>query len=172
MTIKVTLFSALIAVMCSCGGPSKSVTAEHLPDRPVVATPEPAEDPDPTIRIVAQYAPCFPKGPTYHEMFENIALVKRLIRENDEEALTTLQANGMFVMLSPGTRFKLWDTTLWPHRYGTVKSKRFIGTLCTIESVNLVKRKDQQPDVSVQEEIAERERTMQGAREVLRKYGY
>jgi len=176
MIIKVTLLSALIAVMCSCGSPSKSVTAERVPDKPVgkppSPEPEPPEDPDPTIRIVAHDAPCFPKGPTYQDMFENMALVKRLARENDEEALTALQAKGVFVMLAPGTRFQVWDPSPWPHRYGIVRSKRFIGTVCTVESLNLIKRKDQPPDVSVQEEMAQRERVMRMAREALRKNGY
>jgi len=176
MPIKVALVSALITVMCSCGSPSKPVIAERLPDKPAVkpSSPEPelAEDPDPTIRIVAQDAPCFLSGgsTTLQAWFEDMALVKRLARENDEEALSTLQAKGMFVMLSPGTRFRDRGPA-WPHRYGKVESKRFIGTVCTIESFNLVKRKDQQPDVSTQEEIAQRERNMRIAREAIRKYG-
>jgi hypothetical protein len=169
MKIEIALMAALAAVLCSCGNSPKPQFTERVPDKAAVAVSEPVEDPDPAMRIVAQDAPCFPK---YNVMLDNIALVKRLASENDEEALTTLQAKGVFVMLSAGTRFKLVNTPPWPHRNGTVKSRRFIGTVGIIESFNLIKRKGQPPDVSVQQEISDRESNMRRAAEILRKNGY
>jgi hypothetical protein len=110
-TAKLMLFTALMLAVCACGNTPKPQIAQRQPDKQVVAAPEPAEDPDPNMRVVAQNAPCFSSdsGRTYKATFDNIALVHRLARDNDLEALSTLETRGIFVMLSPGTIFQTKD---------------------------------------------------------------
>ena len=179
MTSKVMLVAVLAAALCSCGNSSQSAPAGRLPDNPLIAlrVPEsgPTDDPDPTMRFVAKDAPCFPSdgGKTYRTAFDNISLVRRLARDNDQAALTTLEAKGVFVMLSPGTRFQTRERNEpFPYQYGDVRSKGFIGTHCVIESINLIKRKDAPREVSVEEEAAAYEKNNARIDAILRKNGF
>jgi hypothetical protein len=178
IAIRLMSFSALLVTGCSCGSSSQSGITTRARDRPAVALKDPPpkadppEDPDPTVRVVAQPAPCF-IGPGFGNVFDNLTLFHRLVRDRDDEALATLEAKGIFIVLSPGTRFKvLLGENKFPHKWGNVASRRFIGDECMIEGLNLARRSDLPPEVSPQEEVAARKRNMARAEELLRKYDH
>ena len=77
------------------------------------------------------------------------------------------------MMLSPGTSFQTQEGhAAYPYQYGDVRSKRFIGTHCVIESINLIRRKDSPREVSVEEEVAVYAKHNAEIDAILRKNGF
>jgi hypothetical protein len=163
--IKLTMLVVAAAALYSCGSPSKQEPVSAYQDKsgPPEGVPPEAEDPDPTIRVVAFGAPCFTasKGSTLAEasfkgLLDDIALVHKLTTDKDDEALTTLQSQGVFVPVTAGVHIKVEvSESIFPYVHGTVTNKRYIGTMCVMDRSALVPRSDlpqADPPVSVEEE--------------------